>query len=323
MNPSIVSSLPQNSLPEKHPVYTFSDLENWNHTGTSLAVVGHPISHSLSPVLHNTALRQMAVTHPQFKNYHYFRFDIDPSHIQFALKKFHEKNFLGLNITTPYKLIAFETAITHDDTAIEAGCSNTLLRVENGYKAYNTDGYGFEKALEACELDVKLKDHPIVLLGAGGAARSAAVQCLRAGCRELWIGNRSENRLKTLVNEVLKPIAKDIRIHTFLFEAFGNEWPLNSLFVNATTLGRSISDPSPLADGQLPSVFQAFDMNYGAFKSAFLRQAEAKGCSFLNGLSMLVHQAAASLALWTQQTVPTQKMFIAAQSALSENTVVS
>src|SRR5947208_10153010 len=99
------------------PIYTLSDLETWSRPGTSLAVLGHPIKHSISPPMHNAALAELARTDPRFADWRYFRFEVHPDDLPRALARLHEKNFHGVNLTVPHKIIAFDRAPQIDPAA--------------------------------------------------------------------------------------------------------------------------------------------------------------------------------------------------------------
>ena len=186
-------------------IHTLADLSAWSFSGVALAVVGHPIAHSLSPVIHNAALAELARTDPRFRNWRYFKFDIAPGDLPAALVEFHRLNFRGLNLTVPHKSLVVEHLAKSDSFVRAAGAANTLVFFEEGWHGANTDGYGLSTALQQ-ELGMGLAGAHVILLGAGGAARGAAVECLRARCTSLWIGNRTASSLTALLAE-LQPLA--------------------------------------------------------------------------------------------------------------------
>src|SRR4051812_2660486 len=96
------------------PIHTLADLDTWSFAGTALAVLGHPIKHSISPPMHNAALARMAQRDPRFATWKYFRFDIAPDDLPVALEKFHARGFPGLNLTVPHKIIAFDRVTALD-----------------------------------------------------------------------------------------------------------------------------------------------------------------------------------------------------------------
>src|SRR5476651_311694 len=174
------------------PVHTLSDLAAWSFTGTALAVLGHPVAHSLSPPMHNAALARMAARNPLFAHWRYFRFDVPPDDLPRALKLLHAKKFHGLNLTVPHKVLAFGRVATVDAAAQPIGAVNTLLRTEAGWHGFNTDVHGLATAIHE-ELRRDLAGATVLLLGAGGAARGAAVECLTRKVAALWIANRTRS----------------------------------------------------------------------------------------------------------------------------------
>jgi len=272
-------------------VLTLADLENWSRESPSLAVLGHPIGHSLSPPMHNAALAALARTDPRFADWRYFRFDVRPDDLPRALELLRLKRFRGVNLTVPHKVIAFNLVAKIDAAARPAGAVNTLLWTERGWHGFNTDGYGLTTALRET-LDCAIAGSSIVLLGAGGAARAAAVACLARDCGVLLLVNRTKKNRDALL-EVLRPLAGKIPILPALPKAAGY------ILVNATSSGLRPGDPPPVDLAALPRPAGVYDMIYNPPRTPLLLQAEALGLPCANGLSMLAHQGAKSLEIWT------------------------
>jgi len=336
------------------PVLTLEDLASWSFHGTPLAVLGHPIAHSLSPPMHNAALAAMAVTRPEFSSWKYFRFDVPPDRLAEALGRLHAADFQGVNLTVPHKVLAcglvadvdpaaapigalntlrlhaagfqgVNLTVPHkvlacglvadvDPAAAPIGALNTLRRTPAGWRGFNTDGHGLATALQH-ELGVGLRGASVVLLGAGGAARGAAVECLARGCAALWIGNRTRSNLDALL-AVLAPLAGPIPIRGFDPARPPPDLPADAVVVNATSAGLKPDEPAPIALRRLPAGISVFDMIYNPPQTALLRDAAALGLRHANGLAMLVHQGVRALELWTGATVPADVMARAARAAL-------
>lgn len=276
------------------PILNLKDLEGWNFAGTALAVLGHPIRHSLSPRMHNAALAALARTDPRYGAWQYFRFDIDPADLPRALPLFHARGFHGLNLTVPHKVIAVPHLREIDPAAQAAGATNTLVRRADGWSGRNTDGYGLAAALSET-LGRDLRGAHVLLLGAGGAARGAAVECLQAGCASLTIANRTPQNLAALLREVA-PLAPDIPVTAFV----PGKLPAGTLVVNATSAGLKPDDPLPVDLAKLPPRPAAvFDMIYNPPETPLLKQARDLGIPAANGLAMLIHQGAKALEYWT------------------------
>ncbi len=295
-------------------IHTLADLAAWSFPGPALAVVGHPIAHSLSPVIHNAALAELARTDPRYRDWRYFKFDIAPRDLPAALTALHRLPFRGLNLTVPHKSLVVEHLAKSDAFVRAAGAANTLTSFEDGWHGANTDGYGLTTSLQQ-ELGAALTGAHIILLGAGGAARGAAVECLRARCTSLWIGNRTAASLTTLLAE-LQPLAGATDLQGFDLANPPAGLPAAALVINATSLGLKTDDPAPLDLRKIPRPACVFDMIYRPPQTALLRQAAALGLPHANGLAMLVHQGARSLEIWTGAPVPVKVMQAAAQASL-------
>jgi shikimate dehydrogenase len=296
-------------------VLTLADLERWSFAGSALAVVGHPIAHSLSPPMHNAALAELARGDERYSNWRYFRFDVEPADLRRALEALHARGFRGVNLTVPHKVLALECAEEVEPEARAAGAVNTLVRTGSGWRGHDTDGYGIATAVLE-RLGLGIGSMPVLLLGAGGAARAAAVECLRRRCSGLWIANRSRGRLDELLSH-LRPLAGEIPVQAWE-RGDPQGPPAGALVINATSAGLRADDAAPADLADLPRPAGVFDMIYNPPQTRLLRQAQAFGLSCANGLSMLVHQGAKSLEIWTgapaARTAPT--MLAAVERAL-------
>jgi shikimate dehydrogenase len=274
------------------PVFTLKDLRTAQFAGVPLAVVGHPVAHSLSPRMHNAAL----ALH-RFADWRYEKFDIVPEDLPAALAAFAERGFHGLNLTVPHKILAVAAVADIDPAARVAGAVNTLLRTAAGWKGFNTDGYGLATGVRA-SLGYELGGHPIILLGSGGAARGAAVECLTRGCASLAIGGRTAATREALIAD-LRPLAGPIPLRGFELSAPPADLPAGALVINATSAGLKLGEPPPIDLRLVGCPLGVYDMIYNPPQTALLAAAAELGLPGANGLSMLVHQGARALEIWS------------------------
>ncbi len=295
------------------------DLARWERAGPSLAVLGHPVAHSVSPQMHNAALDHLRAKNPdlvrKLAGLEYFKFDIEPGELEQALALLLKKNFWGVNLTVPHKekAAALVSRLAHGTDDIGMKSINTLKHDKKGWEGHNTDGYGLVQALERV-LEVKLHGRTVVILGAGGAAQGAAVECLREGCAALWIGNRTAERGERLIEE-LRAVNRQLNtahkgrrspradeaIQAFtLSEPPAKAWPADVVVINATTLGMKRDDAVPIDAALLGAQASVFDMVYrrGGKKTALVAAAAARGLRAADGVAMLVWQGAASFTIW-------------------------
>ncbi|HRP03284.1 MAG TPA: shikimate dehydrogenase [Opitutaceae bacterium] len=296
-------------------VLTLDDLDTWRFEGTCLAVLGHPIKHSISPAMHTAALADMARLDPRFSNWKYVKFDVPPEHLPQALDRLHAKGFFGLNLTVPHKVLAFSRVGCIDPAALPIGAVNTLRREPLGWKGFNTDGYGLCMAVRET-LNIELAGSHVILVGAGGAARGAAVECLQKNCRSLWIGNRSTENLDRLLAD-LRGLSGSIPVHGFSTGSTPLGIPSGALLINATSAGLRPDDPLPIPLTVLPKPAGVYDMIYNPAETPLLRTARSLQIPASNGLSMLVHQGVRALEIWSEASVPVGAMREAAMKAMA------
>lgn len=298
------------------PVLTLRDLESWSFDGTALAVLGQPIKHSISPAMHNAALAELARTDPRFSSWRYFRFEIAPVDLPAGLTLLHAKKFHGLNLTVPHKVIAVDHIGAVAPAARAVGAVNTLLWSATGWQGHNTDGYGLAAGLRE-DLGQELAGAHVILLGAGGAARGAAVECLQRRCASLCIVNRTAANLDALLS-LLRPLAGPIPVRGVSPDTLPADLPGGSIVVNATSAGLRESDPPPIDLAAIPTPAAVYEMIYNPPRTSLLASAGERSIPHANGLSMLVHQGAKALEVWTgadaTRTAPI--MAVAARAAL-------
>jgi shikimate dehydrogenase len=275
------------------PVFTLEDLRAAKFARVPLAVVGHPVAHSLSPRMHNAAFG--ALHH--FADWHYEKFDVLPEALPAALAAFAERGFLGINLTVPHKVLAVSEVTDIDPVARAAGAVNTLLRTATGWKGFNTDGYGLAIGVRE-NLGYELGGHPVILLGSGGAARGAAVECLARGCASLTIGSRTAATRDALIAD-LRPLAGAIPLRGFELAAPPADLPAGALVINATSAGLKLGEAPPIDLRSIGCPLGVYDMIYNPPQTALLAAATQLGRPAANGLSMLVHQGARALEIWS------------------------
>ncbi len=266
-----------------------------------LAVLGDPISHSLSPAMHHAALQSLAPTHPQLSQVKYLRLHIKSEELAQALTVLRSKNFIGLNLTVPHKIAALSLVKSLSPEAKKAESVNTLVPTPDGWAGHTTDGQGFLEALnEYSGSGVKQKD--VIILGAGGAARAIAAACIQADCRSLMIANRDITKAKNLVESLNDP-----RVSAVGLKEIGTIHS-GTIIVNCTTLGLKPDDALPLAESLLKSAGFIFDTTYGAHKTSLIKTANKLGVKACDGRSMLRWQGALAFKLWTGIIPPHEPM---------------
>lgn len=250
------------------------------------AVFGHPVAHSLSPAIHAAFGRDAGIA------LEYAAIDATADGFPGALAAFAAAGGGGANVTLPLKEAAFALAASASDRARRAGAVNTLVRRGDGWHGDNTDGDGLVRDL-ADRHGIDLRGRRTLLLGAGGAARGVAPALLDAGIGELFVVNRTPERADALADALGLPG----RVHARYLE----DLPVLGAFdlvVNATSAARGGALPR-LPMSLLGGHAAAVDLSYGEAALPFLAWARANGArNAVDGLGMLVEQAAASFALW-------------------------
>ncbi len=249
------------------------------------AVLGHPIGHSLSPVMHNAGFQSVGL------DALYTAYNVSPDALMTVLEGMRAMGFAGVNLTIPLKEVAFQHLVALDESARLLGAVNTVAFTENGLVGHNTDGVGFLKAVEEA-FGRGVEGDTVTVLGTGGAGRAVALVAARAGAKSVVLADLDEARLQRVAAEV-RQAAPSVSTKTVSSREEQLEAASQSeLIIQATPIGMKSDDPVLLS----PEVFsrgqRVFDLIYMYPKTRFLKQAEEAGADVANGLGMLLHQGA-------------------------------
>lgn len=250
-------------------------------------VIGHPIAHSKSPVMHGFWLRRLGIRG------HYVPMDIAPADLAEALKLLPRLGFVGINVTIPYKEQVLKLADVITDRAALIGAANTLIfRADGKIHADNTDGAGFIANLRQHAPQWNPAAGPAAILGAGGAARAVVAALIEVGVPEIRIANRTRPRADALRAD----FGARIQVHEWV--QAGNMIEGCATVVNTTSLGMEGKPDLRVPLDALQPGMLVTDLVYVPLKTPFLLAAEAAGCTVVDGLGMLLHQAAPGFERW-------------------------
>ncbi|TJZ92190.1 shikimate dehydrogenase [Paracoccus gahaiensis] len=255
-----------------------------------VGVIGMPVTQSRSPRLHGHWLARYGLPG------HYVPLPVMPEHLAEVLRILPRAGFVGANVTIPHKEAVLTLADTVTDRAALIGAANTLIfRPDGKIHADNTDGYGFIANLRQHAPDWQPDRGPAALIGAGGAARAVVASLLDSGVRELRIANRTRLRAEQIRAEF------GARLVVYDWAQVGHMLEGATTVVNATSLGMEGKQPLrvPL-DALLPGAVVT-DLVYTPLMTPFLAEAHARGCQVVDGLGMLLHQAAPGFERWFGQ----------------------
>ena len=273
------------------------ELKNTKLTG----LIGCPVEHSKSPLMHNTAFEVLGL------DWTYELFEVKVDEVEEAFGDLKVLKVAGFNVTMPDKIKAFELA---DEVSREAkliGAANTIVNVDGKFVAYNTDGIGFVNALKENGFDVK--DQVITILGSGGAASAIIVQCAIDGAKEinvLSIKDKFWDKAQELVDNIIEETHTNINLIEMTDESIEECVTKSSLLCNATPVGMAPNEDGCLIkdSGLLRTDLVVVDIIYNPLETKLYKMAKANGCKVLNGIEMLIHQGAASFKLWTGKEMP-------------------
>lgn len=307
-----VHQLRQNILqPSIDVVYTYDDMQKMNLRGTILGVIGDPVGHSLSPYLHQGALKRLAVVDSQFLSWQYLKFHIQSVELRYALPFLHGRGVKGLNVTLPHKqaVIPWLSRMSEDARFLRA--VNCLTYTPSGYVGDNFDVKGFMEAVKPVLMKNKktpLFDDgsinwahlPVVIWGCGGAARACLYGLIQSGIKNCYVGNRSIERLESFQKDF--SIFSEVQQDYFLFQDQQVRLPENALWIQATPLGFNKNDALPIDLEAIGQEATVYDLVYSRESTPFVQALHKKNILAEDGKSMLLAQARQSLIHWTDHS---------------------
>jgi shikimate dehydrogenase len=280
------------------------------------AVYGHPIRHSASPAMQNAGITALGL------NWRYVACDVHPDQLAAAIAGAGAMRFVGLNLTVPHKLLAVSLVDELDETARTWGAVNTIRFeaktaasdwrplaevapeeiVSMRTRGFNTDADAIIRSLQE-DLGCAVRGSSVLLLGAGGAGRTAALRLAAEGVRELFLVNRTEAKAVEVAAEIQQ------RFPSVAVQVGYPSRPID-LILNATSAGLKSTDPLPFDTTKfaLGKAGAAYDMIYRPSETPFLAAARAAGCRTANGIGMLLYQGARALEIWSGQIAPVAAM---------------
>lgn len=269
-------------------------------------LLGHPLEHTASPAMHNTAFRELGL------NAVYLVFDVKPCAFQDAVNGLKALHVCGFNVTIPYKEHVMQMMTHLDLSAKNVGAVNTVKVEQRSLIGYNTDLAGFLAPL--IELDLKPRDFTFLILGAGGAAKACIRALIDAGCEELIVLNRSKERVITLAKQHICP---NLKVGHLNEQSLKDALSRAKIVVNATPVGMYPNDDDSLIlKALLRRDLIVYDLVYRPVQTKLIREAKEVGATTISGYRMLLEQAAESFRIWTGLEPPKKAMLEALEREL-------
>ena len=267
-------------------------------------LLGNPIEHSLSPVIHNNlgfyTNTDMA----------YSCFKVENDDIKAAIDGAYALGIQGLNVTVPHKQAVMKYLCGVDPLAKAIGAVNTLVRKDNGYYGFNTDILGFLRELD--DNNFKLENRDVVILGAGGVARAIAFACADKGAAKIYILNRSIDKAEEIASDInayfgFKPSERIISVELSASEYLNTE---DFLLVQTTSVGMYPKASETLLEETVlyEKAAFGFDVIYNPYDTVFMKKLRRAGKRSVNGLPMLLYQGVEAFKMWFENTHVTESM---------------
>lgn len=265
-------------------------------------LLGSPVAHSISPMMHNEAFKQLGL------DYAYLAFDVDLDHLKIAVEGLKTLNCRGFNCTMPHKTLVCEYVDKLSDAAKLIGAVNTVVNDNGVLTGHNTDGIGYMQSVKAAGFDIIGKN--MTLLGTGGASTAICVQAALDGVANINVFNRKSKSFEK-AQKLVDSINKNTTCHAALYDLEDTTMLRQSLdnsdiLTNGTSVGMApnkdnsiINDTSMFHEGLIVS-----DVIYNPEETKLLRLAKKTGCHTFNGLYMLLYQGAEAFKIWTGQEMP-------------------
>lgn len=274
-------------------------------------IIGCPVEHSLSPLLHNYFAREMGM------DFAYVPFKVEEGQVEAAVRGAYALNLTGLNVTVPYKQQVMPYLRELDAAAKTVGAVNTMVREKDGYKGYNTDASGLLRAMREADMDIEGKDW--LLLGAGGAAKAAAFVLASQGAASVTILNRTRDRAAALALEMNRRYEKTF-MTAVAVEDYKTLPDRQWQAIQTTSVGMHPREGAAFLEdkGFYRNITTAIDVIYTPARTRFMELVDEAGGKAVNGLNMLIYQGAAAFELWNPDGKISKEVLAGARELLDE-----
>jgi len=261
-------------------------------------VIGDPIEHTMSPVMHNAAFKKLGL------DYIYIPFRVRAEELAQAVEGIRALNIRGLNVTIPHKVAILPMLDGLDPVAEKIGAVNTIVNNDGNLRGYNTDASGFLRAL--LERGVEPEGKHIVILGAGGASRAISYILAERGAHLTILNRQLElDWAEALAELISEDFEMEVRVLELGFENLAAALAGADILINATSVGMSPnSEETPVPARLLKPELVVFDIVYNPIRTRLLKEAEAAGARTVVGVDMLAWQGALAFEKWTEQPAP-------------------
>ncbi len=287
----------------------------WGLSGRTkvCGVIGDPIEHTMSPVMHNAAFKDKGV------DYVYLPFRVRKEELGRAIEGMRALNIRGLNVTIPHKVAVIPFLDELDYLADKIGAVNTIVNDNGVLRGYNTDATGFLQAL--LERGIEPEGESVVILGAGGASRAISFILAERGAHIVILNRLLElDWAEKLAGRISQTFSREVEALELNGENLARVLEKAEILVNATSVGMSPDvNETPVTSDLLKPDLAVFDIVYNPIKTRLRREAEAVGATIISGLDMLVWQGALAFEKWTGQKAPVDLMKEEAIKLLGKN----
>lgn len=265
-----------------------------------LGLLGNPVEHTLSPVIHNTLSEILE------RNQVYVPFHVEAERLEQAVQGAFALNILGLNVTVPYKNPVMKYAVELDDAAKAIGAVNTLVRNEEGYKGYNTDMPGLLRAIQSD--GIELKNQTVVILGAGGASKAVVYMCMQEEAKDVYLLNRTVEKAQIIADSMNRFFDRPV-IKAMAMEDYEKLPAVSRIVFQCTSLGLSPrTDEVVIEDREFYKYIRVgVDLIYNPAETRFMSMVKEAGGQAYNGLKMLLYQGIIAYELWNRVQVTAEQ----------------
>jgi len=276
-------------------------------------VIGDPIEHTMSPVMHNTAFGKLGL------DFAYLAFRVSKEELGGAVEGIRALNIRGMNVTIPHKVEVIPLLDGLDPLAEKIGAVNTIVNNNGLLRGYNTDAEGFLQA--ALERGTEPDGKNIVVIGAGGASRAICYILAERDARLTILNRRLElDWAEVLAQRIYEDLGKEVRVRELGYENLADALVKADILVNATSVGMSPqSDETPVPAELLRKELVVFDIVYNPIRTRLIKEAGAAGARTISGIDMLAWQGALAFEKWTGEKAPLDVMRKEAVKALEKH----